>query len=172
MLGELPVNRTRAHFSRRTHLRNFCTSQFCKRAFLHCLMTGDTLVLDSEWHWIFDCTHFDDLRLRLPVLDRTIGECRNYGNRGFATVAKLVSLLKKVQTQYCLGVSLGSFIRQAISVRESWMSEVCARGRPCKPPEHWARNLLIEPPSDEEFLAEVAENFDGGQPWFDIHMIH
>ena len=165
MLGELPVNRTRAYFTRRTHLRKFCTSQFCKRACLHCLMTGDTLVLDSEWHWIFDCTHFDELRFKLPVLDRAIRECRNYGDRGFATVDNLVSLLKKVQTQYCLGVSLGSFIRQAISVRESWMSEVCARGRPCKPPEHWARNLFIDPPSDEEFPAEVAENFDDGQPW-------
>ena len=52
------------------------------------------------------------------------------------------------------------------------MSEVCARGRPCKPPEHQARNLLIEPPSDEEFPAEVAENFDEGQLWFDINIIH
>ena len=172
MLGELPVNRTRAYFIRRTHLRKFCTSQFCKRACLHCLMTGDTLVLDSEWHWIFDCTHFEELRFKLPVLDRAIRECRNYGDRGFATVDNLVSLLKKVQTQYCLGVSLGSFIRQAISVRESWMSEVCARGRPCKPPEHWARNLFIDPPSDEEFPAEVAENFVEGQPWFDINIIH
>ena len=128
-------------------------------------MTGDTLVLDSELHWIFDCTHFEELRFKLPVLDRAIRECRNYGDRGFATVDNLVSLLKKVQTQYCLGVSLGSFIRQAISVRESWMSEVCARGRPCNPPEHWARNLFIDPPSDEEFPAYVAENFVDGQPW-------
>ena len=50
----------------------------------------------------FDCTHYEELRLKLPVLDRTIGECRNYGNRGFAMVANLVSLLKEVQTQYCL----------------------------------------------------------------------
>ena len=54
---------------------------------------------------------------------------------------------------------------ETFSLRESWMSEVCARGRPCKPPEHWARNLFIDPPSDEEFPAEVAENFDDGQPW-------
>ena len=47
MLGELSVNRTRAHFTRCTHLRNFYISQFCKRACLHCLMTSDTLVLDS-----------------------------------------------------------------------------------------------------------------------------
>ena len=97
-------------------------------------------------------------------MNRTIRECRNYGNRGFATVADLVSLLKEVQIQYCLGVSLGSFFRQAISVRESWMSEGCARGRPCEPPEHWARHLLFEPPSDEEFPAEVADYFDEGQP--------
>ena len=92
MLGELPVNRTRAYFIRRTHLRKFCTSQFCKRACLHCLMKGDTLVLDSELHWIFDCTHFEELRLKLPVLDRIIRECRNYGDRGFATVDNFVSL--------------------------------------------------------------------------------
>ena len=72
------------------------------------------------------------------------------------SVDNLVSSLKEVQIQYRLGVSLGSFIRHAISVGESWMSEVCARVRPCAPPEHWARNLLIEPPRDEEFSPEVA----------------
>ena len=101
-------------------------------------------------------------------MSRTISEFRNYGNRGFATVADLVSLLKEVQIQYFLGVSLGPFIRQAISIRESWMGDACARGRPCEPPVHWARNLFIEPPSDEEFPAEVSENFDEGQRWFDI----
>ena len=86
-------------------------------------------------------------------------------NRGFALPEDLVSLLKNVQIEYRVAVSLGSFIRQAISLRESWMREVCARGRPCEPPEHWARNLFIDPPSDEEFPTEVAENFDDGQPW-------
>ena len=69
MLGELPVNRTRAYFTNRTHLRNFCTSQYCKRACLYCLFDDDTLVLDSEWHWIFDCPHFREVRINLPVLD-------------------------------------------------------------------------------------------------------
>ena len=77
-------------------------------------------------------------------------------------------MLKEVQIQCCLGCSLGSFIRQAMSIWESWMSEVCARGRLCEPPEHWARKLLIEPLSDGKFSAEVVENFDEGQPWFDI----
>ena len=131
-------------------------------------MTHDILVLDSEWHWFFDCPHFNELRHTLPVLHRAFENCCTYENRGFATVADLVRLLKEVQIQYCLGVSLGSFIRQAISIRESWMRKVCARGRPCVPPEHWARNLLTHPPSDEEFPADVAENFNEGQPWFDV----
>ena len=109
--------------------------------------------------------------MKLPVFEHTLRSCRT-SDRGFALAEDLVSLLKKVQIEYRVAVSLGSFIRQAISIRESWKSEVCARGRPCKPPEHWARNLLIEPPSDEEFPAEVAENFDEGQPWFDINTIH
>ena len=68
--------------------------------------------------------------------------------------------------EYRVAVSLGSFIRQAIALRESWISEVCARGRLCKPPDHWSRNLFQDPPSDAEFPAEIAEKFDDGQPWY------
>jgi len=129
-------------------------------------MKGDTLVLDSEWHWIFDCPHFGELRMNLPVFERTLNSCRT-SNRGFALAEDLVSLLKKVQIEYRVAVSLGSFIRQAIALRESWISEVCARGRLCKPPDHWSRNLFQDPPSDAEFPAEIAEKFDDGQPWYD-----
>ena len=73
---------------------------------------------------------------------------------------------RKVQIEYRVAVSLGSFIRQAIALRESWISEVCARGRLCKPPDHWSRNLFQDPPSDAEFPAEIAEKFDDGQPWY------
>ena len=55
-----------------------------------------------------------------------------------------------------------STIRSAPVVRVlRWMGHLFS----CKPPEHWARNLFIDPPSDEEFPAEVAENFVDGQPW-------
>ena len=124
------------------------------------------MVLDSEWHWIFDCPHFEDLRQKLPVLKRTIKDCYPFDPRGFAKVANLVSLLKEVQIQYRVAVSLGSFIRQAKALRESWMREVFSRGRPCAPPEHWTRNIFLHPPSDADFPAEVAENFHDGQPWF------
>ena len=121
--------------------------------------------MDSDSHWIFDCPHFQELRDHLPVLSRTLEGCKNE-TRGFATIFELVSLLKKVQIQSRIGVSLGSFIRQAISLRESWMREVCARGRHCVPPDHWSRNLFLHPPSDADFPAEVAEKFNDGHPWF------
>ena len=75
--------------------------------------------------------------------------------------------MKKVQIQYHVGVSLGSFIRKAIALRGSWMSETCARGRPYAP-NHWPRNFLENPPSDADFPEVVSENFDDGQPWFDF----
>ena len=76
--------------------------------------------------------------------------------------------MEKVQLQQRAGVSLGSFIRQAISLRESWMREQCPRGRHCVPPDHWSRNLFAYPPSDAELPDEVADNFDDGQPWFNV----
>ena len=81
-------------------------------------------------------------------------------------MADLVSLLKEVQIQYRVSISLGSFLRQAIALRESWMSEVCARGRHCVPPDNWSRNHFLHPPSDAGFPAEVAVEFDDGRPWF------
>ena len=163
------MNRTQAYFEHRKPLRNFCNSQYCKRACLHCLMKGDMLVLDSEWHWIFDYPHFEDLLHKVPVLKRTIQDCYPFDDpRRFAEVANLVSLLKEVQIQYRVAVSLGSFIGQAKVVRESWIREAFSRCRPCFPPEHWKRNVFLHPPSDADFPAEVAENFHYGQPLFEF----
>ena len=83
-------------------------------------------------------------------------------------VADLVCFLKKVQIQYHVGVSLGSFLRQAIALRESWVSETCARGRLCAPPDHWPRDFFVYPPSDAAFLEQAANKFDDVQPWLDF----
>ena len=80
---------------------------------MHCLITGDMLVLDSEWHWVFDCPHFGELRMKLPVFERTLRSYRT-SDRGFALAEDLVSLLKNVQIQYSLAVSLGSLIRRQL----------------------------------------------------------
>ena len=107
------------------------------------------------------------MRFNLPVFETTIESSRS-SDRGFSMVADLVCLLKKAQAQYQIGVSLSSFIRQAIALRDSWMSETSTRGRHCTLPNHWPRNLFAYPPSEAEFPAEVAELFDDDRPWFDV----
>ena len=83
-------------------------------------------------------------------------------------VADLVCFLKKVQIQYHVGVSLGSFLRQTIALWGSWVSEKCARGRLCAPPDHWPRDFFVYPPSDAAFLEQAANKFDDVQPWLDF----
>ena len=46
MLGELPSHRARAYYAQRRSLGDLCSSRFCKRACLHCLITG------IRWFWI------------------------------------------------------------------------------------------------------------------------
>ena len=69
VLGELPMGRTRALFQHRSSLSNFGASCFGKRACLHCSLQQDTLVLDSEWHWIFDRPMLSELRAKNPYFD-------------------------------------------------------------------------------------------------------
>ena len=101
----------------------------------------------------------------MTVFERSLTTCRT-SNRGFALAQDLVSLLKNVQIEYRVEVSLGSFIRQAIALSESRISDVCARGRLCKPPDRWSRDFFQNPHSDASFPAEIVEKFDDGQPWF------
>ena len=77
-------------------------------------------------------------------------------------------LLKEVQIHDRVRVSLSSFIRQAMSLRECWMREVCARGHHCTAPDHWKRNLFVHPPNNADFPGEVAGYFDEGWPWFQV----
>ena len=101
----------------------------------------------------------------MTVFELSLTTCRT-SNRGFALAEDLVSLLKNVQIESRVEVCLGSFIRQAIALGESWISDVCARGRLCKPPNRWSRDLFQNPHSDASFPAEIVEKFDDGQPWF------
>ena len=100
------------------------------------------------------CPHVEELRMNLSVFSRTLDNFRA-SNRGFGLAEDLESLFENVHIQYRVAVYLGSFIGHAIVLRESWISEVCARGRPCKPPDHCSRNVFIHSPSDAEFPAEV-----------------
>ena len=126
----------------------------------------DTLVLDSEWHWIFDCTLFRELRNNKSIFFDFLKSLRN--NRGHADIDDLGKLLTAIQNDSRLGFSLVSFLRQAIALREKWMEDACVRGRLCYVPGHWGRNLIRDPPSAAE-LSQLFDDFEqsflDGQPF-------
>ena len=103
----------------------------------HCLLNGDTVVLDSEWHWLFNCVHFHELRHKRPFLQETLKSIQR--KREFADICDLGNLFMMIQNDSRLGFSVASFIRQAILERKSWMRDVCVQCRPCTPPDHWNR---------------------------------
>jgi hypothetical protein len=164
VLGELPVHRIKAMFQYRTSLGDFGETFFGKRACLHCFLTGDTIVLDSEWHWVFDCTLLSELRSKRPYLMNTLRSIQN--DRDFAKISDLGLLLNAIQNDSQLGFSLASFVRQAISLKESWLSETCVRGRLCTPPDHWGRDLFQDPPADPALPPDFEQSFLDGVPWF------
>ena len=80
------------------------------------------------------------------------------------TVLVSYEVVCQVQIQYCLGVSLGSLIRQAISIRESWMSEVCPQGRPCKPLHRKCSSQVLFIASDLKISRiEIFNNLDDAE---------
>ena len=47
-------------------------------------------------------------------------------------------------------------------------SEMCARGRPALHLAIARETFCVQPPGDADFLAEVTEKFDDGQPWHNV----
>ena len=123
----------------RTNLGDFGSTFFGKRACLYCFLNGDTIVLDSEWHWIFDCQHFSELRKKFPSFHKTLRSIQNDSSRDYVDESDLARLLNMIISDSQLGFSLASFVRQAISLRESWLGDVCVRGRRCTPAKFWHR---------------------------------
>ena len=101
---------------------------------------------------MFDLALFDELQINLPSFFRTLQSIRN--DRDLSEESDLAFLLNAINSDSRLGFSLASFLRQAISLRESWLKEECVRGRLCTPPDHWHRNLIRFPPSAAEFSPE------------------
>ena len=163
VLGELPVGRTRAVYQHRSSLSDFGKSWFGKRACLHCFLEKDTLVLDSEWHWIFDCPKCNGIRAKHPYLRDSLESIRS--NSEYAELNDLCKLLNAIQIDSRLGFSVVSFVRQAITLREKWMGDACVRGRLCNTPGHWGRNLIRFPPSAEELPHDFEQAFWNGWPW-------
>ena len=112
---QLPVGRIRAVYQHRSSLSDFGKSWFGKRACLHCFLEKDTLVLDSEWHWIFDCPKCNGIRAKHPYLRDSLESIRS--NSEYAELNDLCKLLNAIQIDSRLGFSVVSFVRQAITLR-------------------------------------------------------
>ena len=103
--------------------------------------------------------------MKMPTFSDSLQNIRN--NMDYAEVRDLGNLLNSIQNDSRLGFSSVSFVRQAISARESFMKEsCCVRGRLCGIPGHWGRDLLRHPPSEAELPEDFEESFLIGQPWF------
>ena len=166
MLGELPVQRTNAFYKYRSSLSDFCTSAFCKRSCLFCVLNSDTVVLDSEWHWIFDCDQFSSLRSKYPHFSTVLHSIREKSvQQNFSVDTDLRDLFRSIQDDSKCGFSLATFIRQATNARKEWLDSVCVRGRLCVPPSHWHRNIFSQPVAEAEVPADVASEFIFGKPW-------
>ena len=120
----------------RTNLGDFGSTFFGKRACLHCFLNGDTIVVDSEWHWIFDCHHFSELRMKFPSFHKTLRSIQNDSGRDYVDESDLARLLNMIISDSQLGFSLASFVRQAISERK-----LVGRRLRAGPPLHSARAL-------------------------------
>ena len=107
ILGELPVGRTRALYQHRSSLSDF--GRFGKCSCLHCCLEENALVFDSEWHWIFDCPKFNEIRAEYPYLLDSMKSLRS--NSEYAELNDLCKLLISIQTDSRLGFSVVSFVR-------------------------------------------------------------
>ena len=93
----------------RSFFGKFGETWYGKRACPCCFLEHDTLVLDSEWHWIFDCACFDEIRSKMPYLSNYLTEIRK--NAVFSEIHDLGNLMNAIQNDSRLGFSTVSFLR-------------------------------------------------------------
>ena len=175
MLGEIPVQRVNAFYEHKNRgpLHTFRSSSFCKRSCLFCVINNDTVVLDSEWHWIFDCRQFSFLREKYPHFMTVLHNIReNSTEENFSIETDLRKLFHSILNDFKCGFSLVAFLRQALTVRKTWLEEVCVRGHPGappppppSPPAHWNRNIFVQPLREDEAPENIIRDFDSGRPW-------
>ena len=116
-------------------LHTFRTSSYCKRSCLFCVLNSDTVVLDSEWHWIFDCPQFSPLRDKYPKFLTVLRSIReNSIEENFSIESDLRRLFHSILDDSKCGFSLVAFLNQALTLRKTWLDEVCVRGHPGAPP--------------------------------------
>ena len=168
LLGELPLNRTQAMYRYRDNVQNWGSCAFGQRSCLHCLLNRNTYVLDSEWHWIFDCPHFSAQRCKFPILSCSLMQVKTEVDGSLATFAvgeHVGDLMNVIRTDFSVGTSLASLLRTMIQIRQDWLVSVgCVRSRLCEAPDDWGRNLLT-PPSAADLPLESRSKFESEKPF-------
>ena len=122
-LGKVPVNHVKGNYQHRYWIGNFGQSWFGKCAYLHCFLTDDTLVLDSDCHWVFGCPHVSDIRSNALSFSETIKSTR--GNiTSLTLMTKSCANFRFRFRDFRIGFSL------ARSSREKWLDDVRVGGPP------------------------------------------
>ena len=126
-------------------------------------------MLDSEWHWIFDCPHFSILRSKYPFLSNSMDQVKIEADgspSSFAVAKHIGDLMNVIQLDFSVGTSLASMIHKMIQLRKEWLVTVgCARGRLCEAPDSWGRDIFFTPPSAAELTPVLGADFESGRPW-------
>ena len=86
-------------------------------------------------------------------------------DKNFSIDSDLRNLFRLIRDDPKCGFSFASFIRQATTVRKTWLGEASVRDRLCDPPPHWNRNIFSNPLADTDIPVDVAGEFDSGRPW-------
>ena len=165
VLDTLPVNRIDAIHRFRPFFGKSGETWYGKRACPCCFLEHDILVLDAEWHCVFDCSGFDEICMKMPYFFKCLQEIRN--NLEYAEIRDLGNLMSAIQKDYRLGFSTVSFLRRAISQRENFRKDsCCVRGRLCASPGHWTRDLLRHSPCPAELPDDFEQSFLFGNLWY------
>ena len=126
-------------------------------------------VLDSEWHWIFDCPQFSPQRAKLPFLSRSLLQVKKGADGNvckYAVDTHIGDLMNVILEDFSVGSSLASLLRMMIQIRQDWLVSVgCVRGRLCEAPDDWGRNLFQTPPSAAELEDASRSEFETGKPF-------
>jgi hypothetical protein len=125
--GGLPLARTRANYNFKERLVASGICDNLRHACLYCLIARNICVLESEWHYIFHCPLFTDLRTG-SLFQRRAAEVVSEFNSFPRPCDVLCRILPLCIKEPVMANQLGSFIRLSLRVRERWLNETVSGG--------------------------------------------
>ena len=98
VLGTLPVNRIDGLWRHKSFFGKFRETWYGKRACPCCFLEHDTLVLDSEWCWVFDCLGFAEILMKMPYFSNYLKKIETIWT--MLKFAILETLMNEIQKDY------------------------------------------------------------------------